>query len=1694
MSTSARKTPQTAAKENQGAKRRWSVNVKEPSGVPANSNAAVDSAKPHIGVAELELAVLDSTPLPWRAELERHFETSLAGLLAYQGPEVDAALAEDNAAAAVQGEAILLPLGADKPLVAHEVAHVLQQHGSLTEADADGAELEALQTEQRVAHEGQVPIPQAVLPMDTVALRSNEALDEQLLVQGNDREAASEFSNAAQENSADAEGAATESTEEDTSRSLAEPSGEGVLGDVVAGEPLPEDPVPTFEPPAAPEIEVDEAAAEAAQAEAEAAVEGAEEADGLIEAFKDAPPSVKAMHHDQLDGKVGEMAETDQAEFEEQMPEFPAEMSGTDDLDEPEAVQTPESGEVQLEDGTPGPAPDAQVDPTADPGTPDLNAEISNLLSNFFSFGEAEGLGRTFSRVSTSDNDVDTSAGDRPDVPLQGGTDPQRVDDQDTAARDDAKTKRMEATQAVTEGPGPEQVELKELREDYTMEAREKPVIDQAEAPVEGAAGFRDKELDTEVVALFDAHHGEAMAASMEEANSEVSTAVESRDTERDAELTHAEEERARLNEEADEGQRGEVADRRQEVQDARQHAVDEQQARVDEMETQADLDRQEAESTIDTEVSETETQVEADFGEAETDAQAEVDDGERQAQEERDRQERESENASWWELAANWVAEQFDKLTKFINDVFDAVRSAVKDIIDAVKEAAIALIDAAVSAISAAIEALGEALKAAVNALLAEHFPALAEALNNAIDTAVEVATEVVEAIGEGLKAAVSALLDALAAAIDAILAAYQAAINAALAIARAALTGDWAALAKLVLEPILYALGIEPAAFYQMIERAMEALETIIDDPIGFLSNLVDVVVGGIRQFGGNIIAHLQQGIISWLTGALGGDIQIPERFDLMGVLDLARQILGLTVDMIRRVAVRVLGEEAVERIEFFMGYVVELITGGFSALWERIMSDLSALKDMVLDGIKSFLMERVVMAAITWLASMFNPIGALVKLVMTIWNFLMFLKDQLARIIQVVQTVVNTMWEIATGVLQPAIDGVEGVLGRLLPIVIDLLARLLGLGNVAGKVREIIGDVRQRIEDALVTLINRVLSAFTGGRMGGRSGDSDEDAATSDGEIMAPIAVRGGGESHTLVIQDQGETVVPMIHSTPQTLESWLDSRAGAPYEALAAEKNWRGAVKNNKKAQLEALVARANEEEAQLDRAAEAAEDALNADPATATDEQQNTQTEGEQTKRALVEILEFFGIDTEQSLADHFAEDIDATGNADLKSRLRSNVMNRLDAARYMTLAWPQAKPAIAADAAIPGTWARPASSNAILRSLHDTTFRTGVTRIVEAHIETPDDFELSAQNLDDFLSNYLVADLNQVPNAQTIIRMILDGSDGNAIATSLQTVIEGSADRAFGSLMEFDFKFNDVTGRFYKTQLVPNAGTLMTGTFGKYIEDDAANATGDGGVDKPLTFFLTESKRASKNRTRLADSVRAADPGNHEWIPSSRAASIISATAAQLGSSGDTDPLQGLAKLLKFQHEVRTPTSKLIFKPNADLSNLGRTVPYYSEAHADAGVAFADMTAEQKKLYYPEGGPQHGDQIIVLQAHAGGLDAGKVEGAVKVRSDRLQWASPEWHRKLGEEVDQPIADNIASNSDGTAIKTAILGFYRDTIWRGALPLEATGGRRFDLYFTSTDSQWRSYDSLKSYASAAFTSAETELVSDMDKVF
>jgi hypothetical protein len=241
---------------------------------------------------------------------------------------------------------------------------------------------------------------------------------------------------------------------------------------------------------------------------------------------------------------------------------------------------------------------------------------------------------------------------------------------------------------------------------------------------------------------------------------------------------------------------------------------------------------------------------------------------------------------------------------------------------------------------------------------------------------------------------------------------------------------------------------------------------------------------VVGGVQRFADRFTEHLKLGVLGWLTGALGSaGIVLPATFDLMGVLDLARQILGLTWEMIRKKAAKLIGEKNVERLQFIGQYISTLVNEGWGGLWSKLVADLSGLFDVVFGGIKSFLLDRVVFASVKKIPMLFNPVGALVQLVLTIWNLYEFLRDQLSRIAAVVRTIVDGIGDIARGVLTGAVAKVEEVLGRLLPLALDLLARLLGLGNVSRDVREVIEKVRAFIDKAIDALIGRVVGVFKG-----------------------------------------------------------------------------------------------------------------------------------------------------------------------------------------------------------------------------------------------------------------------------------------------------------------------------------------------------------------------------------------------------------------------------------------------------------------------------------------------------------------------------------------------------------------------------------------------------------------------------------
>lgn len=1123
---------------------------------------------------EAAIAQSQAIDLPYKAVLESRLGQSLNHIEVYGGtPEICDALDQLDARAALYDQQILFAeSNPDIETATHEVIHALQARSGPPSDEPDLlpvtalAEQEAHQLTQEIVRSldsGEVSaIPWAPIAIHTTlhpsaiarlreapppTVGENPQPGEMLEATANrdDRTPAPVAPAPAREPAPSAAQAETESTLEDDG--LAPP---------VSGE-LEE--VPALEAPTPPEpgiTEADVAAREADLAEAEAALAAATDVDEKVDAYATAPPTLKAQEQSILGADLDALAKSENASFQEDIPDFQVTLSGeTEELPELQ-VEAPAAGDISLEEMPPEPAPDPDIPPTPDPVAYTANELILRSISRFTEGtspqDRAGEIGETLDDVRTTDPEVETSPGEAPAIPLEGETDPERIANQLQEGRDQSIQARDEAQQAVINGPGPEQVQPLVVEEAVPLGKLVEPELTQPE-PVPAIADFNQREMPPEVNTAFDLNNQETMQASMADAQAQVQQTTEERDHTRQEQLDTTQAEADRQTLEADQGQRDAVQDQRERIQDERQSTLEEQTQAVRDIEDQAETRRTDDRDAIDDRVRGDQEAIRSDYQQAERDADAKVNEGERDAEAERREAEREAENQSWWDRAVSFVQEAFAALTSAISAIFDAVRAAINTILDAVKAAAEALINLAADFIKNAIAAFGEFLKGLVDGLLGDLFPGLAAALNEFIDEAVQLAQQAVDAVAEALRNGINALVEGLRAGLNAVLDVMQAGLELASGLIQAALAGDWGAVIRLLLEAVLKVIGIEPETFYGFIGRAEETFQKILDDPGAVVGHLLDAVKQGIQQFADNFLPHLQTGIIGWLTGALGADIQIPTEFNLMGVLDLARQIMGLTLQFIRRIAVRLIGEENVERIESLFDYVQTLITGGWSALFEQITESLGNLRDMVLDQIKEFLVTRLVIAAITKLATMFNPVGAIVQLVLTAWNIYTFLRDNLQRMIQIVQSIVEGISNIVNGVIAPAATRIEETLANLLPIAISFLANLLGIGGIANRVRQIIDSVRDRIENAIVTFIQRIASRFTGRGRGAGATPAEtptEPATTSttDSQIgeRVPIPV-AGQPARQLYITVNGQNPVVMMQSPSSSLESAQQSWA-------------------------------------------------------------------------------------------------------------------------------------------------------------------------------------------------------------------------------------------------------------------------------------------------------------------------------------------------------------------------------------------------------------------------------------------------------------------------------------------------------------------------------------------------------------------
>ncbi|WP_458315706.1 phage tail protein [Mycolicibacterium brisbanense] len=251
----------------------------------------------------------------------------------------------------------------------------------------------------------------------------------------------------------------------------------------------------------------------------------------------------------------------------------------------------------------------------------------------------------------------------------------------------------------------------------------------------------------------------------------------------------------------------------------------------------------------------------------------------------------------------------------------------------------------------------------------------------------------------------------------------------------------------------------------------RVASVVGDIVKHPVRFLGNLIDGVKGGIMRFKDNILEHLRKGLMTWLFGALAeGGVELPEKFDLQGIIKLLLSLFGLTWTNIRNRLVKQIGEPAMAAIEKGVEIFRTIASTGLAGLWQMLMDKLGDIKEMILEKVKDFVVTRIITAGITWLIGLLNPAAAFIKACKLIYDIIMFFVDNAERILKFVNTVIDSAVDIVRGNIGGVVAKIEDVLGQMVPILIGFLASAIGIGGIGEKIREIIATLQKPVNKAI------------------------------------------------------------------------------------------------------------------------------------------------------------------------------------------------------------------------------------------------------------------------------------------------------------------------------------------------------------------------------------------------------------------------------------------------------------------------------------------------------------------------------------------------------------------------------------------------------------------------------------------------
>ncbi|MFE7333344.1 phage tail protein [Streptomyces griseus] len=335
-------------------------------------------------------------------------------------------------------------------------------------------------------------------------------------------------------------------------------------------------------------------------------------------------------------------------------------------------------------------------------------------------------------------------------------------------------------------------------------------------------------------------------------------------------------------------------------------------------------------------------------------------------------------------------------------------------------------------------------------------------------------------------------------------------------------------------------------------ILAKAASAIMKIIKDPIGFLGNLVKAVGAGLNLFITNIADHLKTGVVSWLLGtAVKAGLDLPQKFDLKGIIQLIGSMLGLTWDNIRtRVTRKGVPDEAMSAVETSVPVAKNLAAEGPAGAVKEIQAEAGDLKATILGKLTTYLIPTVLIAGITWIISLLNPASAFVRAVKGIIDIVTFIVTQGAQIVDFVNAVLDAVIAIANGGQAGVPKLIEAALATSVPLLIGFLAALLGIGGLANKVKSVFQSVSRPVTRAIDKIVDfiakkgRALWSKLKRRNKGKRKEAERGKNQESITLPKKTFTTDEGEGHLLSFASDRPQSTLMIRSSPMPVHKFLE----------------------------------------------------------------------------------------------------------------------------------------------------------------------------------------------------------------------------------------------------------------------------------------------------------------------------------------------------------------------------------------------------------------------------------------------------------------------------------------------------------------------------------------------------------------------